>query len=57
MSGNISETSEPEQVSQCTSLSTRLVSYIVKAMLMRRSQLQPVINAAAAGGKMIATWW
>lgn len=55
MSRNISETSEPEQVSQRTSLSTRLASYIVKAMLMRRSQLQPVINAAAAGGKMIAT--
>ena len=29
--------------------------YIVRQMLIRRSQLQPAINAAAAGGKMIAT--
>ena len=29
--------------------------YIVKRMLMSKSQLQPVMKAAAAGGKMIAT--
>ena len=29
--------------------------YIVKRMLIRRSQLHPVMNAAAAGGNRIAT--
>lgn len=29
-------------------------TYIVRQMLMRRSQLQPVIIAAAAGGKRMA---
>lgn len=52
---DISETRETKQVSQRTCLSTMIAAHIVKAMLMRRSQLQPVINAAAAGGKMIAT--
>jgi len=28
---------------------------MVRQMLIKRSQLQPVINAAAAGGKRIAT--
>jgi hypothetical protein len=31
------------------------VTYIVKQMLMSRSQLQPVMNPAAAGGNKIAT--
>jgi hypothetical protein len=30
-------------------------SYLVRMMLMRRSQLQPVMAKTAAGGKMIAT--
>ena len=30
-------------------------TYIVKRMLIRRSQLHPVMKAAAAGGKIIAT--
>jgi hypothetical protein len=30
-------------------------TYRVKQMLISRSQLQPVMNAAAAGGKRIAT--
>lgn len=32
------------------------MAHVVKQMLMRRSQLQPVMNAAAAGGKRIATY-
>lgn len=30
-------------------------SYMVRQMLIRRSQLQPVMNATAAGGKKMAT--
>lgn len=33
----------------------RQITHRVSRMLMRRSQLQPVMNAAAAGGKRIAT--
>ena len=32
-------------------------AYIVKHMLMSRSQLQPVMNAAAAGGNRMATYY
>ena len=32
------------------------VTHIVKQMLMSKSQLHPVINAAAAGGKIMATY-
>ena len=34
---------------------TKWCTYIVNKILMRRSQLQPVMKAAAAGGKRIAT--
>lgn len=32
-----------------------MVAYIVKQMLMSKSQLHPVMNPAAAGGNKIAT--
>lgn len=31
-------------------------AHMVKQILMSKSQLHPVMNAAAAGGKMIATY-
>lgn len=34
---------------------TNAAAHIVKQMLMSKSQLHPVINPAAAGGKIIAT--
>jgi hypothetical protein len=34
---------------------TKVRIYMVRQMLIRRSQLQPVTNAAAAGGKRMAT--
>jgi hypothetical protein len=59
MTGDVSETIQTQidsSVSReiCERKGGKARIYIVRQILIRRSQLQPVTNAAAAGGKRIA---
>ena len=53
--GGIRDCNEIQQVSKTTRREGKKGTHMVRQMLMSRSQLQPVMNAAAAGGKRMAT--
>jgi hypothetical protein len=56
MTGDVSETKQIGSQSKHVYLKEEVRIYMVRQMLIRRSQLQPVTNAAAAGGKRMAIW-
>jgi hypothetical protein len=59
MTGNVSETAQnpiKESVSGDGEICPFYFPYIVRQILISRSQPQPAMKNAAAGGKMIATY-